>query len=136
MMPSTILFLCPHGAAKSVLAAAYFQQFAAQDKLPFQADFAGTEPSVVIAPAVLAFLAEQGLPIPAGLPRRVSTDDLRQAERVISLGCERADLPGAPHDWETWDDVPPPSQNLAASSAAIRQHVEHLINQLKAAYVG
>ena len=41
----TVLFMCPHGAAKSVLASAYFKQLAAARGLRVRVDAAGTEPA-------------------------------------------------------------------------------------------
>jgi protein-tyrosine-phosphatase len=42
-MSDRILFLCPHNAAKGVIAAAYFNRFAQQIGLLWVADSAGTE---------------------------------------------------------------------------------------------
>src|SRR4029450_8873073 len=46
-----ILFVCLHGAAKSVLAAIDCERLAAARGLEVTADFAGTEPDAGIAPA-------------------------------------------------------------------------------------
>ena len=42
--PPTILFMCPHGAAKSVLASAYFQRLAKERGLNVRVESAGTNP--------------------------------------------------------------------------------------------
>ncbi len=39
-----VLFLCPHGAAKSVLASSHFARLAKERGLRVRVDFAGTEP--------------------------------------------------------------------------------------------
>ena len=52
-----ILFVCLHGAAKSVLAAADCERLAASRGLRVTADFAGTEPDADIAPKVAAAFA-------------------------------------------------------------------------------
>jgi protein-tyrosine-phosphatase len=44
----TVLFMCPHGAAKSVLASAYFQREAKAREVVS----AGTDPSAEVSPAV------------------------------------------------------------------------------------
>jgi hypothetical protein len=59
--PTRVLFLCPHGAAKSVLASTYFVQQAAARGLRVKVDFAGTEPDAAIAPNVDTHLRNQGL---------------------------------------------------------------------------
>jgi len=42
--PPTVLFICPHGAAKRVLASAYFQRLAKERGLNVRVESAGTEP--------------------------------------------------------------------------------------------
>ena len=39
-----VLFMCPHGAAKSLMASAYFQKLAKERGLNVRVDSAGTEP--------------------------------------------------------------------------------------------
>ena len=56
MTSEKVLFVCLHGAAKSVLAAADFERMAKVRGLPISAESAGTEPDAEIAPPVLAAL--------------------------------------------------------------------------------
>ena len=86
-MTTTILFLCPHGAAKSVLAAAYLQQQATKLNLPLSAQFAGTDPSAQISPAVIDALRLDGMDWSARIPHLVTQAELDQANHIISLGC-------------------------------------------------
>ena len=67
----SVLFLCPHNAAKSVLAAAYFDRLAVERGLPFRADSAGTEPAEGPAPAVVAALQAEGIDVSGYRPRHV-----------------------------------------------------------------
>ena len=55
-MKQTILFLCPHNATKSVIAAAYFNRLATELQLSFVGDSAGTDPSDSVSPVVTAML--------------------------------------------------------------------------------
>jgi protein-tyrosine-phosphatase len=130
-MNHTFLFLCPHGAAKSVIAAAYCQQLADQHGLKVQATSAGTEPSAAISPAVVELLQAEGINVANQVPRQVTGEALMTASCVISLGCDLDHLlpPGIPV--ERWDDVPLPSQDLTAASDSIRAHVEQLIQKLR-----
>lgn len=129
----TVLFLCPHGAAKSVLAAAHFQKLADELTLPLRAVAAGTEPDPAIAPAAVELLQTDGLPVPNYAPRRVTGDDVRNAVRVISMGCDPAELPVVAIALERWDDVPPVSADPQAARADIRTRVEKLIHELHTA---
>jgi arsenate reductase len=125
-----VLFLCPHNAAKSVQAAAYFDQHAAARGLPFRADSAGTDPDAHPSPAVVAALRDEGIDVASHRPRRVTAADLANAHRVVSLGCDLGDLPQTDVRIDRWDDVPPASRDLAASRAAIRRHVDVLLHAL------
>ena len=127
----TVLFLCPHNAAKSVLAAADFERLAAERGLAFRAETAGTAPDDAPSAAVVAALREEGIDVANHRPRLVAPEDLARAHRVISLGCDLGALapPGVPV--ERWDDVPPASRDLAAARAAIRRRVAALVDELE-----
>lgn len=111
----TVLFLCPHNAAKSVIAAAYWNRLANERGLPISATSAGTEPSASVAPAVVAALRAEGFDVAGRQPRRVTEEELTTAWRVVSLGCAPADLVAAGERVEYWDDVPAASEDLAGS---------------------
>lgn len=87
-----VLYLCPHNAAKSVLAVAYFRHYAAQADLPLTADSAGTEPDTAVWPSVVEILRQDGLDADQRTPRHVTADDLEHA-RVV--GTTRAHARGA-----------------------------------------
>jgi arsenate reductase (thioredoxin) len=135
-MSERIIFLCPHGAAKSVLAAAYCQQLADQWGVPLHATSAGTEPDAEVAPAVVALLRAEGIDVADQRPRRVAVEELAIAHRIISLGCDLGDLARPGMVIEHWDDVPPPSQDLPGARDLIRDHVEQLVLALKQAEGG
>jgi arsenate reductase (thioredoxin) len=125
-----VLFLCPHGAAKSVLASAYFQQRAKERGLNVLVTSAGTEPDATVAPVVATHLTRQGLAAPTNAPRKVTAEDLAKADLVISLGCDLTGLPKPRGTLQTWDDIPSPSANFAAADDAIRSRVIALVDEL------
>jgi arsenate reductase (thioredoxin) len=129
-MPQTILFLCPHNAAKSVMAAAYCKRLAAQYGLDLHITSAGTEPDAAVSPAVATLLRDEGLEATGYAPRRVSREELAAASRVISLGCDVSELAPPGTTVEHWDDVPPPSTQLRTARDRIYAHVERLVNEL------
>jgi arsenate reductase len=128
--PPTVLFMCPHGAAKSVLASAYFQRLAKERGLNVKVDSGGTEPDAEVAPAVAKHLTENGYSIPVVKPRLVTADDMAGADVVISIGCDVSGLPAPRGRLVKWDDVPPPSENFTRADEAIRQHVVELVDEL------
>jgi protein-tyrosine-phosphatase len=130
-MYRTILFLCPHNAAKSVLAAAYCQHLAAQCGLEVQVTSAGTEPDATASPDVVALLRTEGLDVAHHRPRHVTREELGAAFRVISMGCDVSHLAPPGTLVEHWDDVPSPSQHLAQARDVIYTYVERLVEELK-----
>src|SRR5215831_8723013 len=85
---STIVFVCEHGAAKSVIAAAYFNRLAVEKGLPYRAVSRGTKPDDAVAPGVRNGLAADGLDVTGWRPKAVTDDDVRQAGRVVSLATD------------------------------------------------
>ena len=130
-MANTILFLCPHHAAKSVIAEAYFNRLAQQYNLPMRGDSAGTDPEAAVSPAVADLLRSDGIDVSGHKPRLVTQDDLAQALRIISMGCTPEELGLPAERVEQWTDVPLVSQNIQGARDAIRTHVESLITQLR-----
>jgi arsenate reductase len=125
-----VLFMCPHGAAKSVLASAYFRRLAKERGLNVIVDSAGTEPDPSVAPAVAAHLTKQQYPVRTEKPRLATPADLANADVVISLGCDLSCFPAPSGTLIKWDDVPPLSENFAAADDSIRRHVTALVEEL------
>jgi arsenate reductase len=128
---STIVFVCEHGAAKSVIAAAHFNRLAAEKGLPYRAVSRGTKPEDAIAPGVRTGLAADGLEVSGWRPKAVSDDDIRRAGRVVSLAT---DLPATKPFVKTklleWNDIPSVSANYDAARSAIVRLVESLVANL------
>ena len=131
--PPTVLFMCPHGAAKSVLASAYFIKAAKERGLNVRVISGGTEPDPAVSSAVAKRITDQGLPVPIDKPRRITDDEFRSADVVISIGCDLKGLPEPKGRVQRWDEVPSPSENLDATDVAIRKRVEALIEELSRA---
>jgi protein-tyrosine-phosphatase len=130
-MTPTILFLCPHGAAKSIMAAAYFQRLANEQGLTVKALAAGTHPDSEISSQVAELLAKEGYDVSNTVPQLVTQDQITNASHVVSLGCDLDELPRAGTPIEQWDDVPPPSQDLIAARNTIYEHVTQLVEQYR-----
>jgi len=126
----TVLFMCPHGAAKSVLASAYFQRAAKERGLTVRVTSAGTEPDAHVSPAVASHLTKKGYEVPIAKPRRATADDMATAEVVISMGCDLSALPAPRGTLRRWDDVPSPSEDFARADENIRTRVVQLVEEL------
>ena len=122
-----VLFVCLHGAAKSVVGAAHFRRLAAARGLDVGAVAAGTEPDPQLAPGAVKGLAGDGLAATPSRPRPVTLYDLDSATRVVSFGCDIAPARGQRVD--QWD-VPAVSDGYAASRDRIVANVERLVAEL------
>jgi protein-tyrosine-phosphatase len=128
-LQSRVLFVCLHGAAKSVVAAAHFRRLAAARGLQIGAVAAGTEPDAELAPGAVKGLESEGLTPAPRRPRPVTVYDLSSATRVVSFGCDITPLRGQRTD--QWD-VPAVSDGYAAARDRIVANVERLVRELAA----
>ncbi len=123
-----VLFVCLHGAAKSVLAAADFERLARERGLDLRADFAGTEPDPAIAPRVAQALLAEGVDLGDRRPRRVTRADVERASRVVAFGCDLGEL-AAGARVEQWD-VPAVGDDFQKARAAIDARLARLLDEI------
>jgi protein-tyrosine-phosphatase len=124
-----VLFVCLHGAAKSVVGAAHFRRLAAARGLAIDAVAAGTEPDPELAAGAVKGLAAEGLVAAPGRPRPVTLHDLRSASRIVSFGCDVT--PSGGQRLDQWD-VPAVSDGYAVARDRIVARVEQLVAELAA----
>src|SRR5215469_4641202 len=79
----TVVFICEHGAAKSVIAAAYFNKLAAERHLNFHAIARGLSPQPDLSSAAVAGLERDAVPFSKEKPRLFSPEEVQTAVRVI-----------------------------------------------------
>ena len=101
----SVLFVCLHGSAKSLIAAEYFNRLSAARHLGVRATSAGVEPDDAIPPRVVQGLLADGIDVGGRRPSGIGPADLAGASRIVTFGC---DLDNAPSGIvvERWDDVP------------------------------
>lgn len=127
---STLLFICPHGAAKSVIAAAYFRREAARHGVRIAADSVGIEPDAFVPPAVVEALRDEGIDVAGYRPRRATREELAAAGHIVALGCDLDGLIAPGMAIERWDDLPPVSDDVDVARAAIRSRVMMLLDTM------
>jgi arsenate reductase (thioredoxin) len=124
-----VVFVCEHGAAKSIIAASHFNKLAAQRGLPHRAVSRGTQPDPVIAPKVIEGLKAERVPLAQSKPQLVSEKDTAEAAKVVTFGCK---LPKQNVPVLDWADAPSPSADYSIASKDIQKRVEALVDQLAA----
>jgi arsenate reductase (thioredoxin) len=125
----TVVFVCEHGAAKSVIATAYFNKIAAERGLRARAVYRGVNPQADLSVGALKGLREDGLTAPDQKPSPIAQADVDKAIVIFAIGCTLPTNAKASGKADSWDDVPE-DQGYAATRDAIKQHVERLIDDL------
>lgn len=126
-MTTNVLFLCPHSAGKSLLAATYTRAAAARSGVDLSVQIAGTDPDEHPMPTVVDALERQGFEI-GWNPKLVSADDTQWADIIVSVGCDHGDIPTDQPiaDWS----VPMLSEDFNASVSAIHALAEDFVAKM------
>jgi arsenate reductase (thioredoxin) len=125
-----VVFVCEHGAAKSLIAAAYFNYLAAARGRSERASFRGVSPDDELSAIAVAGLRADGVPIPAGTPTAITSDDVAQATDIFAIGCTLPKTAMSSGKAADWSDVPA-DQGYGPMRDAIVAHVRVLIDELQ-----
>jgi protein-tyrosine-phosphatase len=128
-----VLFVCEHGSAKSVVAAAHFERLARLRGRHFRAVARGTEPDPDLSAQTAAGLATDGLDWTGYRPRRLVARDFKGVARVVSFRCDLSDIVPSGLIWERWDDTPAVSEGYGAARDAIVERLGRLLDDLAGA---
>ena len=121
-----IVFVCEHGAAKSIIAAAYFNKLASEKNLDVHAIARGTHPDSELSPKTIMGLQIDGLTPPEATPQKLSRSELESAQQVITF-CELPEEYQTNVPIEKWDDIPPISENYEIARDAILEKMIQLM---------
>ena len=128
----TVVFLCPHNALRSVIAAALFNRDAAGRA---RGESAGTEPDPQVNDRTIAVLREVGIDVADLTPERVTREQLERADRVVSLGCPlepelAAAAEGKLEEWPMPDTAGKPVEAVREVRDLIEVRVARLLDEL------
>jgi arsenate reductase len=108
-MTPVVLFVCVHNAGRSQIAAGWLKHLAAG---LIEVSSAGSEPAGRINPVAVAAMAEVGIDIAANQPKVLTTDAVRAADVVITMGCGDT-CPFSPGKrYEDWQVADPAGQEI------------------------
>jgi arsenate reductase (thioredoxin) len=127
VVPRTIVFVCLHGSAKSVIAAEHFRRLAAQRGLDTQAMSAGLDPDPEVPPKVVRGLPEDGIDVCGHRPRRATQEELADTSQVVSNRCDLCDLAPPGDAVERWGDIPEVRADFTAARDRILARLSRLI---------
>jgi protein-tyrosine-phosphatase len=123
----TVLFVCVHNAGRSQMAAGFLQHLAG-GRVDVRS--AGSEPADQLNPVVVAAMLEEGIDIRSEQPALLSTDAVRAADVVITMGCGDACpvFPGKRYeDWELTDPAGLDLDAVRPIRDDVRARVEDLL---------
>lgn len=128
---ATVIFVCEHGAAQSVIAAAYFNRFAAERHLPYHAIARGVSPQENPSVATAAGLKADGMPVTGEKkPKGISDAEAADAVRIVAF-CPIPDRFARMAPVERHEDVPLVSDGYEAARDKLVGYVKHVLDELQ-----
>ncbi|WP_230674140.1 arsenate reductase ArsC [Rathayibacter sp. Leaf248] len=125
-----VLFVCIHNAGRSQMAAGYLTSLSGGR---VQVRSGGSEPGASINAVAVAAMAEEGIDISHEVPQLMTTEQVRESDVVITMGCGDVCpiFPGKRYeDWELADPAGLPLEQVRPIRDDIRGRVERLIAEL------
>jgi len=126
----TILFVCIHNAGRSQMAAGYARALSGG---AVEVLSGGSEPGDQINPVAVAAMAEEGIDISQAVPTLMTTDQVRESDAVITMGCGDVCpiFPGKRYeDWELTDPKGKPLEEVRVIRDDIKRRVQGLLAEL------
>src|SRR5690349_16499229 len=99
-----VVFVCEHGAAKSVIATAYFNKIAAERGLRARATYRGVNPQAELSVGAMKGLQDDGLIVDEHTPAIITQGDVDAATVIFAIGCTLPANATASGKAGNWDD--------------------------------
>jgi arsenate reductase len=105
----TVLFVCIHNAGRSQMAAGYMRELSGG---AVQVRSGGSEPGDQINPVAIQAMAEEGIDISQAVPQLMTTEQVKDSDVVITMGCGDVCpiFPGK--RYEDWELTDPKGKNI------------------------
>jgi protein-tyrosine-phosphatase len=126
LLAADVVFVCEHGAVKSVMAAHVFNTLAAERGSALRATARGITPDAAAAAPITDRMQAEGIDLGGFRPQPLTPSDAAAARRIILFGDIAPGLKNA----EVWDGVPPATEDYEAARDAIRARVKALLDAL------
>jgi arsenate reductase (thioredoxin) len=126
----TVLFVCVHNAGRSQMAAGYTRALSGG---AVEVLSGGSEPGERINPVAVAAMAEESIDISQAVPTLMTTEQVRESDVVITMGCGDVCpiFPGKRYeDWELEDPAGKDLETVRRVRDDIRGRVEALLGEI------
>ena len=121
-----VVFVCEHGAAKSIIAATYFNKLARQKNLDIHAIARATHPDKELSPKTITGLRTDGLTPTEATPQKLSLAEVDSAQQIIAF-CELPEEYQNKTTIEYWEGVPPVSENYEKARDEILEKLNRML---------
>jgi len=125
-----ILFICVENACRSQIAEALFNKHASGKAVAISA---GTKPAEQVNPKAVEVMKEIGIDISKQKPKILTSQMIKEADRIVTMGCS-TDFCPAPHikteDWNIEDPSGKPITKFREVRDQIKKKVEKLIREI------
>ena len=129
-MAKTVLFVCVHNAGRSQMAAGFMQSLG-KDKVNVIS--AGSMPKDQINPVAVEVMKEVGIDISNNQPKVLTTEQVKESDVVITMGCGDACpiFPGKRYeDWQLEDPAGKDLETVRKIRDEIKQRIEVLLSEI------
>lgn len=131
-MSKKILFVCVENAGRSQMAEGFFRKYAPTGYEPYSA---GTKPIGAINPLAIRAMKESGIDITIQTPKTITDSMIKQASKVINMGCmDRESCPALfvknVLDWAIEDPKGKPLEDVRKIRDTIEKRVQELCKTL------
>ena len=131
-MSKKILFVCVENAGRSQMAEGFFRKYAPKGYEPYSA---GTKPIGAINPHAIQAMKESGIDITTQTPKTITNSMMREASKVINMGCmDRESCPALfvknVLDWAIEDPKGKPLEDVRKIRDTIEKRVQELCKTL------
>jgi protein-tyrosine-phosphatase len=126
---TTVVFVCEHGAARSVIAAAYFNKLAAERHLPYRAIARGTSPQENLSAAAVRGLEQDRVDFERESPKLLTEADMKDAVRIVAF-CPIPDAFSRAIPVDEHDDVPDVGKSYAGARDRLLVYIKELLEEL------
>jgi arsenate reductase len=127
--PAEILFVCVHNAGRSQMAAGLV---ALRSGGAVRVRSAGSDPGEAVNPLAVAAMAELGVDLSRAIPNRLSDEDVRAADVVVTMGCGDACPIYPGKRYEDWVVADPAQATSLDEVRAIRDEIDERVRRLLA----
>jgi protein-tyrosine-phosphatase len=128
--PRTVMFVCEHGTVKSLIAASFFNRWAAEQGLNCRAVARGTAIQAEVPAGVAANLRKDGFDLAGFRPQAAGRLEAESAAAVIAF-CELPPELAGLTRVQSWTDVPPASVDYEKAKAVMLPRIEALLAGLR-----